>query len=234
MASASVFLVESTCDFSENHTDLPVLVISFVFLIAFTLIFVFWFKGIKSRRSMGRFPVLAFTIGLVAAFMYVLPFHAITHHHGHSSLILAHRNYSLLITSLFILHCTLANAVVNWDGLQTGSFIANSIQNLVNLGIVLIYIIPLATNLTWPYTLANKVVLAIIGAIFLPFVIINTLDYLAGYVINEDVTVPSLNVTLNLSAAYYFLLLCVATYCVCVLIFYRFRRRTDDNPRKVS
>jgi hypothetical protein len=136
--------------------------------------------------------------------------------------------------SLFVGHCTLDNALENSDGLWVGSFIAGSIQDLINVGIVLIYVVPLATDLSRPYIIAHMIVLAIISAIFLPVVIINALCELSPFMIDSTVAVPSLNVELNITAAYYFLLFCVATYCVCALIFYRFRRRTDDNPHKVS
>jgi hypothetical protein len=70
----SVDLLTSICDFSgsDGHTAVGLIVIFFIFLISFALIFVFWFKGIKSLGSVGKFPVLAFTVGLATAFMYCL------------------------------------------------------------------------------------------------------------------------------------------------------------------
>ena len=68
----------------------------------------------------------------------------------------------------------------------------------------------------------------------MPFIVVDTLYYLGPYVLGPTVAVPSPDTALNLAAAYLFLLLCVATYCVGILIFSRFTPRTDDNARKVS
>lgn len=233
-------VVVSTCVFSgssphyphsRDSTDLGVLVISFIFLIGFASIFVVWFIGIKSGRSVGKFPVLAFTVALAAALMYCFP--PIAPHHGHPALILTHRNYTLQIAGLFALHCA-PDAAAASDGLSVGSFIANTIQDLINVGIVLAYIVPLATGLSWPFIVAHRIVLAIISAICLPFIVVNSLTNLGRYIADPVISIPSPHVVMKLAAAYYFLLLCIATYCVCILIFYRFRRRTDENPRQVS
>jgi hypothetical protein len=134
----------------------------------------------------------------------------------------------LEIASLFVSHCTFDFNTA--DGLSVGSFVANSIQDLINLGIVLIYVIPLVIDLSQPFLIAHVIVLAIISLIFVPFVVVDALFYLGPLIVST----PSPDTALNLAAAYLFLLLCVAAYCVGVLIFSRFMPRTDGNARKVS
>jgi len=206
--SPSLFLLNSSCDFSGNQTDVGQLVISFIFLVAFALIYILWFNDIKSFGSIGKFPVLGFTVALVAAFI----------------------NYALNITSLFIVHCTYEYAI--GDGLSVGSFVAGGIQDLINVGIVLIYVVPRVIDLSKPFRVAHVIVLAIISAIFVPFIVVDGLYYLGPSVLDQTDAVPSPDVALSLAAAYAFLLLCVATYCVGILIISRFTRRTDSNPRK--
>ena len=84
--SPSLVLLDGGCDFSGSQRDVGLLVISFIFLVAFALIFVLWVSDLKSLGSVGKFPVFGFTVALVMAFLY--PLFPPPRPDGHSALML--------------------------------------------------------------------------------------------------------------------------------------------------
>jgi len=205
--SPGLALISGPCDFSRYPTDVGLLVVCFIFLIAFVLMFIFWFGRIKPLDGAVKdFPVFGFLVALVAAFIY----------------------YVLYIAMIFVEDCAYLDDAVN--GLYVGSFIAWGILGLMNLGIVLIYVLPLVANLIAPVRFVHWILVVILGGIFVPYVVINSLYSLGDYVLDDSISVPPLDVVLNLAAAYDFLLLCVATYCVGVLVCSRLVPRSRKQP----
>lgn len=140
------------------------------------------------------------------------------------ALTIVFRNYALFIVYAFLLHCG-----QNYDavvGVFIGFYVADDFQDLFNLGIVLLSVLPNAVPLSRIARYANMVIMVIIVILFIPFVIVNALNY---YGVFEEYT-PFFSLSasaLNLAAAYYFLLLCAATYGACVLLFYQSKGNTS-------
>jgi hypothetical protein len=128
------------------------------------------------------------------------------------------RNYVLCIVYIFLLHCT--QSYDAGAGVYIGFFVAAEVQNLFNLGIVLLYIVPNGVSLSRIARYANVVIMAVIVILFISFVIVDSLYYYGGF---EDysIFISMSTAALNLAAAYYFLLLCAATYGACILLFYQ-------------
>jgi hypothetical protein len=116
------------------------------------------------------------------------------------ALILVNRDYLLYIVDSVLFHCSSAiDAAAN---LSIAVNVIGSLQDLTALGIVLLYLTP-DTKVARYVIAAN---MAILVGLFVPFVIIQSI-----YVFYElEPTYYLYSLTVNLSAAYYFLLLCAA------------------------
>jgi hypothetical protein len=136
------------------------------------------------------------------------------------------RNYILTIVDIFLIHCSQSyDASV---GLSIGSFIANNVQDLLSLGIILIYVVPNDVQPPNIARIANVIIMAVIVILFIPFNVVDSL-YLYGGSEDYSLFFSISTAALNLAAAYFFLLLCAATYSACILLFYQYKKGQGSN-----
>jgi hypothetical protein len=135
---------------------------------------------------------------------------------------LVNRSYILDIIYGFLAHC--GDNFGAMPGIWTASYVTTELQDLVILGIILFFLTPYvfwkadgirSTKVARYAKNANISIMAIIVAVFVPFVVITSIG---EYRIWSGTLLA--NSTLDLPAAYFFLLLCAAVHGAAVLLLF--------------
>jgi hypothetical protein len=131
---------------------------------------------------------------------------------------LVKRSYLLGVIDGFLAHCGDFYDAVN--GIYVGFFVTYQVQDLIILGIILLCLPPYVLwkadrcRATKVARYANISIMAVVAALFVPFVVIMSI-VVSGNFTPESLITPSL----DLAAAYSFLMLCAAVCDAVVLLF---------------
>ncbi len=210
-----ITVIASSCDFSGSPVDLGLLIIWCIFLVVFVIIAWFWFSIKKPENGASQiFPSYCFEFALFWALVYDILLDAAV---LILTLILVDRSYILAVVYGFLLHC--GDNFGALPGIWTAIHVTSELQDLVILGIILLYLTPYELRkedrirITKVVRRANVCIMAVVVALFVPFVVITSIE---GYRLYSSGTLA--NSFFDLPAAYYLLLLCAAVYGAVVLL----------------
>lgn len=131
------------------------------------------------------------------------------------------RSYILAIIFEFTFYCSDTSPFA-LGGVWIGSFLTGSITDLLVLGIILLcltpYVLKRANQVTKVANYVNASIMAVVVALFVPFVIITSIVNYSSFISDDSYLQPITTSALDIAAAYYLLLLCAAV-CGAIVLF---------------